>query len=371
MTTPEQAAPQQESLEQQPLSGEQSSYGTLASTFQDVESMDNSMPKRMRDCCNDWVVATHQFDNMENPPGALTCARVLRSFLIFFIVMSTFGLIVGFVLKGKIESPMATEQVQSMVTPSVVLCPSPWGTSFSNFQVDKVEEGLTPGTSFHEIDFNLTSFNSSLANDSAVEVQGCHSLELAARLRPHGKVAAYTSFDTVRVTFGALSQDGNYMFGFTNGDGPMPQRWTTGMLGSRKSGEISYDQLNVGASDVSEGEPHSVLNFKSMGDHPSLHGRTELEFFYGYFMIRILQAQASGLSVFAIVAFILLVAASVNNCGLFDLFFVEHVPDDEPPPDLVPNMLCQVVLGKVFASCRRRKEVEASEEAAATEEPAA
>lgn len=379
MSNGEQAAPQQETLEQQPIAGgEQGSYygalgnvglGDKFAEFNDVEAMDRRMPERMRTFCNEWVVAAHQFDNMESPAGALLCGRVLRMFLIFFIVMSTTGLIVGFVLKGKIESPMATEQVQSMVAPSLVLCPSPWGTYFKDFNVAKVEEGLTPGESFHKIDFNLTSFNSSLANDSSAAVTGCHNVELGVRLQPHGPVAAYTSFDTVRVTFDAASEDGNYMFGFTNGDGPMPQRWATALLGQRETGEIGYDQTNVGASDVSEGDPRSTLNFNSMGAHPSASGSTELDFYYGYFMIRILQAQARGITVFAIVAFMLLVAASVNNCGLFDLFFVEYVPDDEPPPELVPNMVCQVVCGRCFSSCRRRKEPQEETEETAEEAP--
>lgn len=353
-------APQQENLEQQTLAGDQTNYGaTLAAMekLQDAGEMDKKLPPRMRAFLNDWVVATHQFDRMENPAGALTCARVLRSFLIFFIVMSTTGLIIGFVLKGKLESPIGSEQVQSAVAPSVVLCPSPWGSRFRPLIIASVDEGKTPGNHWLPTDYNLTDFNSTLGNESEAALEGCKQVEIASRLKPLGLVASYTAYDTVRVSLAAHTEDGYFYFGFTNADCPLPQRWSTASLGSRTVGQILYDQFNIGASDVSEGVPRAILGFKSMGNSPmGSSGQTQLEFFYGYFMIRVLAAQSSGITVFAVVAFMLLVAASLANCGLFDLFFLEYVPDDEPPPDLVPNMFCQVVCGKMFSSCRRRKE---------------
>merc|ERR1719201_2130443 len=84
----------------------------------------------MKDFCNQWVVDESQFSEMEDPHAALMCARALRVFLIIFITMSTIGLCVGFVMKGALENPMATEGQRSMDAPSVVVCPSPWGSEF-------------------------------------------------------------------------------------------------------------------------------------------------------------------------------------------------------------------------------------------------
>merc|ERR1719247_2421452 len=99
---------------------------------------------------------------MEHPDATLYCARVLRVFLIFFITISTFGLIVGFVLKGKLENPMVTEGQKSIDAPSVVFCPSPWGSFFNTFQVNNVQEGIIPGGDWHAIPYEVHKFNNSL-----------------------------------------------------------------------------------------------------------------------------------------------------------------------------------------------------------------
>lgn len=326
--------------------------------FPTPEEIDAKMPKKMAQICTDWVVGTHQFDEMENAGGALVCARFLRSFLIFFIFTSTIGLCVGFFFKASLAAPMETEQSSELLAPSVVFCPSPWGTEFLGFDVIAVKEGMIPGKTFNELpaaNWTLQSFNSTLGYQSSSFLTGCKVVNmLDVFLQPQGKVGQYTAFETVRLTINAQSEDGNFMFGFANADNGLPQRWNNGALGNRISGEIQYDQVNVGATEVSEGTPRSVLYFKPTGQ-TSLGTKTEIEYYYGYFMLRVLSAQSKGLSVFAMVAFILLLAAAVNNCGLFELFFVEYTPDDEPPPALVPNLVCQAVCGQVFSSCRRRK----------------
>jgi len=369
MTTKEEEAPPQETLEQQPLSNQQpKKFGT----FPSPRSMDDKMPKRMQDICNEWIVSTHQFDEMENASGALICARFLRTFLIFFIVTSTLGLIVGFVFKASLAAPMETEQYSSLAAPSVVFCPSPWGSSFLGFSLEDVEEGVIPGPPFQALptsNYTLEDFNSSLGMSSAGFLTGCKYVKLNdVMLKPLGFVAQYSAFETIRVTVNAQTEDGKFNFGFCNSDNEMPQRWQYGSLGSRITGEIKYDQVNVGATEVSEGVPRSILGFKSSGS-ANIGSKTELEYYYGYFMVRILSAQAKGLTIFSCVAFVLLVAAAVNNCGLFELFFVEVVPDDEPPPSLEPNLFCQHTLGRCFASCRRRKG-DPAEEGEADEAPA-
>jgi hypothetical protein len=377
----EQQAPQQETLEQQPVSkdeqGQWSGFGTFESPrwmqeltprFPSPEEMDERLPKRMRDICNDWIVATHQFDEMENAGGALTCARLLRGFLIFFIVTSSIGLCVGFFFKASLAAPMETEQYPELAAPGVVFCASPWGTDFMGFEVQAVQKGVVPGNDWHDVPtkkWKVDAFNTSLAGDIAKTLTPCKYLNIKdLPLHSRGKVARYEGFETIRLKLSAQSQDGKYNFGFCNADNPMPQRWSYASLGNRETGEISYDQVNVGASDVSDGEPRSVLNFKSSGSM-MLGKTTELEFYYGYFFVRVLSAQAKGLTVFAIVAFVLLLAAAINNCGLFELFFVEYVPDDEPAPSMVPNILCQTVCGPFFSACRRRKQKDDGEAEAA------
>jgi len=278
--------------------------------------------------------------------------------LIFFIVSSSIGLCVGFFFKASLSAPVETEQYASLPAPNVVFCASPWGTDFLGFDVIAVQEGLVPGKAFKDLqvaNWSLGNFNSTLGHESADQLTGCKIISLIdVNLKAHGKVAQYTSFETIRLRINAQSEDGKFNFGFCNSDNELPQRWSYGALGDRLTGEIKYDQVNVGASDVSEGTPRSILSFKTTGTI-SLGTKTELEYFYGYFMVRVLSAQAKGLTVFAIVAFVLLLAAAVNNCGLFDLFFTEFVADDEEPPALVPNLVCQAVCGQAFGACRRRK----------------
>jgi len=324
------------------------------------EEMDAKMPKKMRDICNQWIVATYQMDEMENAAGALVCARVLRMFLIFFIVTSTIGLCVGFFLKASLAAPMESEQYGELAAPDLVVCPSPWGSAFLGFNFKAAEKGLVPGTAFKALDSHNYSYSpfdptEVSSGDSEQWLHHCMIMKFNdVMLKPHGKVAQYTAFETVALTFNAQSEDGKFNYGFCNGDNRLPQRWFYGALGSRITGEISYDQVNVGASDVSEGIPRSILGFKGTGN-ALLGSDTRMEYFYGYFMVRVLSAQAKGLTVFAVIAFVLLLAAAVNNCGLFELFFVEYVPDDEPQPSLEPNLFCQAFCGKWFSSCRRRK----------------
>jgi hypothetical protein len=368
---PVQQAPAQETLEQQPLSGEtetpRSAFGTFANTkFPTPDEIDAKMPKRMRDICNNWIVEAHQFDEMENAGGALMCARLLRAFLIFFIVTSSFGLCVGFIFKASLAAPMETEQYGEISAPGVVFCASPWGTDFLGFEIQAIKEGLVPGNSWHDIPATNWSIDPfvSAPPEMASALANCKYLNIKdVFLHPRGKVAQYAGFETIRMTINAQSEDGKFNFGFCNEDNLMPQRWSYAALGTRVTGEIKYDQVNVGASDVSEGTPRSILAFSTSGSI-SLGSTTELEYFFGYFMVRVLSAQAKGLTIFAVVAFVLLLAAAVNNCGLFELFFVEYVPDDEPAPSLVPNMVCQEICGKAFSSCRRRKQ-DPDEEAAA------
>jgi len=365
-----QKAPKQET----PLSDNMApGYGTEAPPhawhhhlkFPTPDEIDARMPKKMATICNDWIVGTHQFDEMENAGGALVCARVLRGFLIFFIITSSIGLCVGFFFKASLASPMETEQYGEMDAPSVVFCASPWGTDFLGFDVISVQEGEVPGKAFASLpgnNWSVQSFNASLGHETASMLTGCKVIALNdVRLHPHGKVAQYTAFDTIRMAINAQTEDGMFNFGFANADGELPQRWAYGSLGERLSGEISYDQVNVGASDVSEGTPRSILGFKGQGS-TNLGTRTEVEYYFGYFMVRVLSAQAKGLTIFACVAFVLLFAAAVNNCGLFELFFVEYIPDDEEPPALVPNLVCQAICGNFFTSCRRRKPDPADEE---------
>lgn len=347
------------------------SYGSLhrlaPPKFPTPEEMDAKLPAKIRDLCNNWVVEVHQFDEMDNAGGALVCARVLRAFLIFFIFTSTLGLIVGFYYKGSLASPMETEQSSSLAAPSVVFCASPWGSDFLGFSVEGLSQGLIPGPEFHALpssNYTLKDFNTTLATESAPFMGGCKYVRLnSVMLKPRGKIAQYSSFETVRLAINAQTEDGTFNYGFCNADNEMPQRWNYGSLGSRITGEIHYDQVNVGATEVSEGTPRSILAFASSGSS-MIGSKTELEYYYGYFMLRVLSAQSKGISIFSYVAFVLLVAAAVNNCGLFELFFVEYVPDDEPPPALVPNMLCQATLGQLCSACRRRKDPAADPAAA-------
>lgn len=375
MSKKEQTAPPQENLENQPIAGDAgaaTSYGGFHRNmkFPSPEEMDAKMPKQVRDICNNWIIATNQFDEMENAGGALLCARVLRMFLIFFIVTSSIGLCVGFFFKASLAAPMETEQYSELPAPSVVLCASPWGTDFLGFKAEGLWEGMVPGNNWHDIpakNWSISAFNASLGGEIKDALHGCKFVELKdVKLHPHGKVAQYEGFETVSLRFNAQSEDGNFNFGFCNGDNPMPQRWSYAPLGKRLTGEIKYDQVNVGASDVSEGVPRSILAFKGTGS-ASIGAHTELEWFYGYFMVRVLSAQAKGLTIFAVVAFVLLLAAAVNNCGLFELFFVEFIPADEPPPVLEPNAACQAICGQFFSSCRRRKPEPAAEEEAQEE----
>jgi len=395
MATPapkESTAPRQETLEQQPLSGgDAAGYGAVEPPTSGhwsaninrpkmltPEEIDAKLPKHLAKLCSDWIVQTNQFDEMEDAGSALVCARFLRMFLIFFICTSTLGLCVGFFFKASLAAPMETEQYGSIDAPSVVFCGSPWGTNFLGFSLDGVAEGVLPGNDFTAIstkNFTMSDFNASKGGDSAAFLTGCKIVRLKdVSLKPLGKVAQYTGFETIRLTVNAQTEDGKFNFGFCNGDNLLPQRWSYGSLGSRITGEVMYDQVNVGATDVSEGTPRSILGFSQSGS-ALVGGKTELEYYFGYFMIRVLSAQAKGISLFSCIAFVLLVAAAVNNCGLFDLFFVEVVPDDEPPPALEPNMLCQVVCGKICSSCRRRKKsqeelmVEEAEEAKDVEDP--
>lgn len=375
-------APRQETLEQQPLNAneqEQGGYGSVRRFSLDSfkhpspQEMDAHLPPKLREICNDWIVATDQFDEMENASGALLCARVLRMFLIFFIITSTLGLIVGFVLKASLAAPMETEQYSVLDAPSVILCPSPWGSQFLGFSVKAVSKGIIPGSGFVPLpttNWTAMDFDTEFAKvvdkkgnslDRPQFLVGCKHIQLnGVLLHPLGKVAQYTGFETISVRFNAQTEDGRVNFGFGNGDNEMPQRWSYGSLGMSITGEIKYDQVNVGASEVSEGTPRSILNFSPSGS-ANLGSDTELNYYFGYFMVRVLSAQAKGLTVFSIVAFVLLVAAAVNNCGLFELFFVEYVPDDEPPPALVPNILCQSVCGRCCAACRRRKQKSSEE----------
>jgi len=360
MPVEEQKPPEQQTLEEEPFSFTKSlSYGATHVGNLTPQELDAKLPQKMRDFCDNWIVATDQFDEMENAGGAFVCARVLRMFLIFFIVSSVFGLIVGFILKASLAAPMETEQYSDgLAAPSVVFCASPWGTDFLGFDFQAAEKGLIPGTDFKAIgdsNISFTAFDPKDAAGSAQWLHGCKLVKLTdVILQPHGKVAQYTGFETIRLTIKAQSEDGKFNFGYCNGDNELPQRWYYGSLGSRISGEISYDQVNIGASDVSHGTPRSIFNFNTRGT-ALLGAETQLEYYYGYFMIRALAAQPKGLSLFAVIAFILLVAAAVNNCGLFELFFVEYVPPDEPQPTLVPNILCQTIFGPIFSSCRVRE----------------
>lgn len=334
-----------------------------------AEEMDAKLPKKVVHFFNTWIAETHQFDEMEDTAGGLICARVLRMFLMFFICTSLMGLCVGFFLKGSTTAPMETEQSGKIAAPSVVFCGSPWGTDFLNFGVEGADQGLFPGRAWQGIpdkNFSISRFDSSLGFERAAAYTGCMLVKLNdVQLKSRGKVAQYDAFESIRLTINAQTEDGNFNFGFCNDDNMLPQRWSYGSLGNRITGEISYDQVNVGATDVSEGTPRSILDFKVSGTSSS--GRkTQIEYYFGYFMIRVLSAQAKGISLFSYVAFVLLIAAALSTLELFDLVFMEVVPDDEPPPSLEPNMLCQVVCGKFLPACRRRKKVpeEAAEEAA-------
>jgi hypothetical protein len=346
---------------------DQSSYGAVRSAQRAAQKLDGGltaienevdqrMPSKMRDFCDTWVVAPDQFENMEDPVGAMLCARALRMFLIVFVITATVGLIVGFILKRALPGggALEMEQVEKLGAPSVMLCASPWGTSFKNFKVNSVEKGIVPGDESY---FSAVKFDEKAVNSTAT-LSKCQHVLLSTVLMPHGEIGQYTSFDTIRLGFTAETEDGTYNFGFTNSDGPLPQVWSYASLGSRVTGHINYDQLNVGKNEVFDGTPRSSLTFQSSGSVNSKSGVTELEYFYQSFMIRTLSVQTHGLTLFTVVTFVLLVAAAVNNCGLFDIFFVEYVPDDEPPPVLEPNVFFRATLGKCFSSCRRRKGIE-------------
>jgi len=343
---------------------DQSSYGAVPSAQGAAKKLDGGvaligdevnqrMPSKMRDFCDTWVVAPNQFENMEDPVGAMLCARALRMFLIVFVITATVGLIVGFIFKSALPGggALEMEQVEKLGAPSVMLCASPWGTSFKSFKVHSVEKGVVPGTSFSALKFDEVAVNASAT------LSKCQHVLLSTVLLPHGEIGQYTSFDTIRLGFNAETEDGTYNFGFTNSDGPLPQVWSYASLGSRVTGHINYDQLNVGKNEVFDGTPRSSLTFQSTGSVNSKSGVTELEYFFQSFAIRTLSVQSHGLTLFTVVTFVLLVAAAVNNCGLFDIFFVEYIPDDEQPV-LEPNIFFRATLGKCFSSCRRRKVIE-------------
>jgi hypothetical protein len=365
--------PDQQLLESQPVVGEDGEpspkgYGSFHKhmKFPTPDELDAKLPPKIRHICNHWIVASYQFDEMENAGAALMCARVLRAFLIFFIVTSTFGLIVGFVLKASLAAPMESEQYSGLAPPSVVICASPWGSEFTSFKFETAQKGTIPGTHFEDLGSSNYSFHSFVpeqSEESHTWLSGCKVVEVKDVIfHPHGQIARYSYFDTMKVSFAATSQDGFFNYGFCNGDNKQPQRWQYGTLGKVITGEVQYDQVNVGASDVSEGDPRSILSFKTTGE-ASIGSSTQIEYYYGYFMVRVLSAQGAGITLFGMVAFVLLVAAAVNNCGLFELFFVEFVPDDEPYPSMVPNLLCQAICGKWFSFCRvRKKSPEPSED---------
>lgn len=345
----------------------QSSYGAVPSAQGGAKKLDGGVAlvgdkvnqlsprsgSKMRDCCDTWVVAPYQFDNMEDPVGAMLCARALRMFLIVFIITATVGLIVGFIFKAALPGggALAMAQVDEMGAPSVMLCASPWGTSFKSFKVHSVEKGVVPGTSFSALQFDEVAVNAS------ARLSKCQHVLLSTVLLPHGEIGQYTSFDTIRLGFNAETEDGTYNFGFTNSDAPLPQVWSYASLGSRDIGHIDYDQFNDGKNAVFAGTHKSSLTFQSTGSVNSKSGFTELEYFFQSFTIRTLSVQSHGMTLFTVVTFLLLVAAAVNNCGLWDMCFVEYIPDGEQPP-LEPNIVVRSTLGKCFSSCRRRKDIE-------------
>jgi hypothetical protein len=304
--------------------------------------------------CDNWIVDRRQFDGA--PSATLLCARILRCILMFFVVTSVAGLIVSFILRKSGGFAMEGEQQEAMEAPSPVLCPSPWGSQFSKFEVFSVSVGVVPGGEFHVVEHKVKPYNAS----ASPALAGCQYVHIHEMLKPHGKPGEYTAFETVRVSFRASSEDGSYHFGFTNSDGPVPQRWSYGSLGLRLSGEIQTDNTVVGATDFTDGKAHSTLTFKPSG-HKNItasggDGTTELEFFYGYFMVRVLAATAEGISFFAFVTFVLLLAAALNNYGLFDFVFVEQSDGPQEPTKLEPNVALRVLCGPCLPCCKGRED---------------
>jgi hypothetical protein len=343
--------------------------------------------KRARNFCERFVVASHQFETMEDPGGALLCARILRMVLIITVVTALLSLIIAFVIKHALPGGGVVEmsQVSSLPAPSVMICPSPWGSRFRSFQVASVQEGSTPGgEAFHDVDFDVKDVNMQalLGNDFLADIehlgQGddlgvlekCHRVMLSLDLHPHGHPGTYTAFDTVRVGFRASTVDGNFNFGFFNDDGKLPQVWSFASLNDHTTGYINYDQLNIGKNEMVSGVPHSNLAFQNAGHANSTRGMTELEFYYRYFMVRNVAGQDDRVGAYIIISFLLLMVAAINNCGIFDILFVEHVPHGEEPP-LEPNALFRAMCGPCFSSCRRRKDLDAPEDDAGAEDKSA
>jgi len=375
-------------------------YGTpladekLAAEAKEMEEKAEQAMNAANEFLDEWVVDKRSFEGY--PEATLTCARGLMIFLMVFITTSTLGLCIGFVFAGSLEGTIALEQVAEFDSPSVVICPSPWGTSFTKFQLTDVSFGEIPGTAFHPIEHQVVPFalekpaknedeaysgkkkKGNSTNLRAVQgsLKHCHKVLIDQQFHPHGDPGEYIAFDTVRLSFSATSADGFYNFAFTNPDGPNPQSWSWAYLGTRTSGELVYDQVEEGASEVSEGTPHARLPFRVLGSGAT-GGDTQLEFCFGIFLINLISAQSSPISIFAIVSFILLVAAALNNFGLFELFFVERQDEDAPPPLLEPNILCRKIFGPVFVCCRRKEQESARREkmsaraAEASDSPAA
>merc|ERR1719182_1230708 len=130
---------------------------------------------------------------MENAGAALFCARILRMFLIFFIVTSTFGLIVGFVLKASLAAPMESEQYSGLSPPSVVLCASPWGSEFMSFKFETAQTGTIPGNDFKDLgssNYSFESFIPEQSEESHTWLSSCKLVKINdVTFHPHGQIA--------------------------------------------------------------------------------------------------------------------------------------------------------------------------------------
>jgi len=326
---------------------------------QKADDMVNSM---MRSCGGDtWcnnIVDSRQFE--EYPAMTLLVARVIRALLTFFIIVCVIALVMSYFFEGKITTIEEIDQQEYMPAPNVVICPQPWGATWSKggLEVQGAKLQQVPGgITDRELNFTRVS-----CNPISERLDKCNCFEFQSNLLyPHGARGNLDYLDYIRFTFNAdtgedMKKSTQYAFGFYPDVRNIPQQWTYGQLGHVSEGDVKLEEVAHGKTEFTEGTAMARYSFRMTGEAANPDGSTVLVFGYDKYLAYIISSFGDKFSVFAVMTILITFCAAINNFGLFDIFFPEKV-DEVEPAQLEPNMCCVAVFGSCCMFCNPKKQI--------------
>jgi len=252
----------------------------------------------------------------------------------------------AWLFEGKLSFIEEIDQAPWLPAPKLVICPQPWGASFS--QPVSVQETYlveVPGGQ-KETQVEWMEHDCEKISD---RIKRCSCLDFSENeLAPHGKRGQMEYIDYIKLSFSAKNDDVNtqqFAFGFYTEQ--MPQQWSYGTLGHAVEGDIRYEEVAEGKTEFTEGTAVDRYAFRVSGDGPTQDGHTSLIFGYDKFLVYVMASFTSKFSVFAIVTVFVTFCAAINNFGLFEIAFPEKAETSALEPSCFLRVLCSCCISCV------------------------